>query len=661
MMEENRKVRYIRFVIAYNIVMLIPMLVISVSVLYLFHKQQRHKLDDEMRIVQERQEDFWNQQMSVIHAFSLSCKYDRKYNDMYSETPGVYFDIWEELSRQEESFPFADGIYLYDKKNGIILSSDGNMEPELFFTEICSMDAGIFEMAEEEEIFAARASFRADSRPGIVLVSPFRTWGKSGSEVKYLLYMVRDEKLSSQFGEEEKVTVILFGNEVLYSSGNWDTEEDWEEKNRRMLSSGDYYTYRTELGDRFEMISYIPESSTFRSMGIYIRGYALWLLCSGILGLILAVLFSRKRYQIFQALASDNERLEEERNSLRMESCLYELLSKEMTQGDALWKKCLESRIYVNRRYKFFIVLPDDRDENRNLYDWLEGQLNLYSVTNAYRIEVVEGILIYLICSDEGASELKGRIAALTGRKTGAGVGSLVTDVKKLRQSYKEAQKQLNKCRGKAEYPEREILSLKEAVEDGDYSREQLLLESIRELAKGMEDMAAAALLWDVARIYRLDTEEILKTPRGTGEAMAEFTRGFLLRLGDKIPKDPPPEEKNAAAGYRKRNIGEMLEYIQAHYLEDNFSVKYMASSFETSISNISHFFKKNMGVTISQYVEQIKLEKAKELLEGSDKKIAEIAQMLRYNNSTVFIEMFKKYEGITPGGYREVIWSEKR
>lgn len=85
-----------------------------------------------------------------------------------------------------------------------------------------------------------------------------------------------------------------------------------------------------------------------------------------------------------------------------------------------------------------------------------------------------------------------------------------------------------------------------------------------------------------------------------------------------------------------------------------------MAACFDTSVSNLSHFFKKNMQVSISQYVEKIKLERAKELLADSDKKISEIAQLLRYGNSTVFIEMFKKYEGITPGGYREKIWKSR-
>ena len=74
-MDESRKIRYIRFAVTYNIVLLIPLLVISLSVLSLFFEQQHQKLDDEMQIVLERQNDFWSQQMSVIHAFNTFCKY----------------------------------------------------------------------------------------------------------------------------------------------------------------------------------------------------------------------------------------------------------------------------------------------------------------------------------------------------------------------------------------------------------------------------------------------------------------------------------------------------------------------------------------------------------------------------------------------------------
>ena len=221
-MDESRKIRYIRFVIAYNVVLLIPLLVISLSVLYLFYEQQRHKLNDEMKIVLERQNDFWSQQVSVIHAFNRFCKYDKKYNERYSDVPIVYFDIWEELGKQEESFPFADGIYLYDKQNEIVLTSGGNVKPELFFSEICIMDRSVFDIDDtHENISAYRVFLRTDSRPGLVLAAPLQVWGKTGRETKYLLYTVKNGKLTSQFEEDEKETVILFQDDVVYSSGNW--------------------------------------------------------------------------------------------------------------------------------------------------------------------------------------------------------------------------------------------------------------------------------------------------------------------------------------------------------------------------------------------------------------------------------------------------------
>lgn len=556
-MRKNRKIKYIRFVITYNIVMMIPLVLISFSVLFLFHKQQQQKIKDEMSIVMELQEDFWRQQMSVVRAFTASCKYDKKYNERYSEVPEVYFDIQQELSKQEENFPFADGIFLYDKEKGVVVSSSGNIKENLFFTNFCKMDPTVFNTVEDGEISAYSSYLRMDSRPGIVLVAPMKTYGVDATAMRYLLYTIKNEKLAAQFGgDREDCTVIRYCERVLYASEGWKTEEDWDEKNANMISSGMYYVFQADLGYGFDVISYIPQNSIAKSISIYLKGYGIWLLCSILIGLGLALLFSHNRYEMFLELTDHNEKLQAERDVLQRESCLYELLSKKMVDEDALWKKCLENQIYVNRKYKFFVVVTADKLGNQVVYDWFDHQMNKYGVTSSYQIEVVEGI------------------------------------------------------------------------------------------------MTATAVLWDVARLYQKNASEVLEMPRGEQESMGDFTRSFLRYLSDHMPKEQKAEYK--AAGYKKRNIVDILSYIHEHYLDDNFSVKYLAAYFETSISNISHFFKKNVGVTISQYIDQIKLEKAKELLENSDSKISEIAQTLRYNNSTVFIEMFKKYEGVTPGGYRE-------
>ncbi len=173
-----------------------------------------------------------------------------------------------------------------------------------------------------------------------------------------------------------------------------------------------------------------------------------------------------------------------------------------------------------------------------------------------------------------------------------------------------------------------------------------------------MDEVAAAGVLWDIARMMQIDTNEVLDEVKAQGGNIAACVERFLEQVGEKLPGEAAPVQDQA--GYKKRNIVDIVAYVHEHYLEDNFSVKYMAFYFDTSVSNISHFFKKNMGVTISQYVEQIKLERAKDMLENSDMRVSEIAQALRYANSTVFIEMFKKYEGVTPGGYRENYWKRK-
>lgn len=542
---------------------------------------------------------------------------------------------------------------MYDRDNGVVISSGGNMRQELFFSDICRMEMTVFEEEQEAPLVACNAYLRTDHSPGMVLVAPIKTYGRQDITMKYLLYTVRNDKISVQFGRnsEEEYTALSYYDQILYVSEYW-RMEDWKQKIAELSTSGKYYVFQADLGYGYVVTNYVSKNGIVRDSGIYVKGYSIWLLCSILIGFGLALACSRNRYKMFLELTDHNAKLQTERDGLQQESCLYELLTKEMNMKDALWERCLENRIYVDRKYKFFVVLAAERLENQPIYDWVTYQMTEYSATTAYKTEVVDGILIYLVCSDESANVLTRKINTLIQNIPQVGVGSFVTDVKYLRSSYKEAQRQLNADRAQNAYPEREFISLQEAVAAGDDVRAQLLLQTLRELVKGMDEMTAAAVLWDVARLYEKKVSEVLAIPRADGESMVDFTKAFLLSLSEHTPQIPQQKEKTVS--YQKRNIVDILSYIHEHYLDDNFSVKYLAAYFETSISNISHFFKKNVGISISQYIEQIKLDRAKELLENSDCKISEIASMLRYNNSTVFIEMFKKYEGVTPGGYRE-------
>ena len=145
----KKKAQYLRFVITYNLILLIPFLIINICAFHLFKKHQYEKVTDEAKMTFERQDEFLKQQIAVIRKFSEECRFNKIYNELYWDTPNVYLDIEKDLREQEDKIPFVDGIYLYDKKEKIVLSSVGSFSEELFFDEICQTSKGIFENTQK--------------------------------------------------------------------------------------------------------------------------------------------------------------------------------------------------------------------------------------------------------------------------------------------------------------------------------------------------------------------------------------------------------------------------------------------------------------------------------------------------------------------------------
>ena len=67
----------------------------------------------------------------------------------------------------------------------------------------------------------------------------------------------------------------------------------------------------------------------------------------------------------------------------------------------------------------------------------------------------------------------------------------------------------------------------------------------------------------------------------------------------------------------------------------------------------MSAAFKKRYGITFQDYVGQMKIAKAKQLLLSDTMDIEEISNLLNYSNSSSFGRAFKKVTGNTPGEYR--------
>ena len=99
--------------------------------------------------------------------------------------------------------------------------------------------------------------------------------------------------------------------------------------------------------------------------------------------------------------------------------------------------------------------------------------------------------------------------------------------------------------------------------------------------------------------------------------------------------------------------IKRALAYIDKH-LYQNPSLRDISDYVYLSETYFSKLFKKEMGLTLVQYVNQRKLDQAKILLRESDTPIESIAKALGFSRPSYFSKIFKEAMADTPHGYRK-------
>jgi two-component system response regulator YesN len=103
-----------------------------------------------------------------------------------------------------------------------------------------------------------------------------------------------------------------------------------------------------------------------------------------------------------------------------------------------------------------------------------------------------------------------------------------------------------------------------------------------------------------------------------------------------------------------ERNIMQtVLNYIEKKY-EKGITLEEAADYVHLSSNYLSRLFKKEMNVNFIDYVMKRKMDRAKELLDGTDLPVINIAMQLSYDEPNYFSRVFKKVTGMTPSEYRE-------
>jgi len=102
-----------------------------------------------------------------------------------------------------------------------------------------------------------------------------------------------------------------------------------------------------------------------------------------------------------------------------------------------------------------------------------------------------------------------------------------------------------------------------------------------------------------------------------------------------------------------KRTI-QILDYINEHAYDASFYMPELVEKFSMSDRKITQLIKNMTGETFSNYVSQLRIKKAEELIKNTDLPISEVAVRSGYDSSNSLYKAFKKVYGVSPSAYRE-------
>ncbi len=116
-------------------------------------------------------------------------------------------------------------------------------------------------------------------------------------------------------------------------------------------------------------------------------------------------------------------------------------------------------------------------------------------------------------------------------------------------------------------------------------------------------------------------------------------------------------EEKKESGENRQYSepVRKAIRLIEGRFAE-NLSLDDISEELSISKNYFCYVFKRDVGMNLWNYLTEVRLKHAKELLKNSDLRSYEIAFEVGYDNPSYFSKLFKKYENMTPGEYRNKV-----
>ena len=271
---------------------------------------------------------------------------------------------------------------------------------------------------------------------------------------------------------------------------------------------------------------------------------------------------------------------------------------------------------------------------------------------------------------------LQSRIIHYFSKAYNMGIGEIVTETTGLPESYRSALEALNYAQI---YPEQHIISISdvESIESdhsellGDRKAELVLAikfgnqedtkKAVHEFFKGLTEtpniqnsvINVLSVISEICSSYGKNVATLLDDE----DLFLSLSHANSLSRSEALMTKLALRTNESATGARESSHIQFVEnakrIIKEKYSNPLFGLYQLSEEISVSPAYFSTTFKKETGLSFVQYLTNVRLEKAKELLKNTDAKTYEIAEKTGFSEPNYFSFIFRKNIGMSPSQYR--------
>lgn len=165
------------------------------------------------------------------------------------------------------------------------------------------------------------------------------------------------------------------------------------------------------------------------------------------------------------------------------------------------------------------------------------------------------------------------------------------------------------------------------------------VVDIIKSTIREMNGLRVSTVTIDLSSLSR----QILE--KETLEELEELFHSICRDIHDKLKN--AGQEKNAAL------VEAVKDIITTQYNDVNLSLQGIAATLKMTPAYVGRMFKQAEFVSVGEYINEVRLNQARQFLETKNLSIKEIMELVGFLNESTFFKLFKKKYGVTPKEYR--------